>query len=133
MSRNPPPDDDLTGRLIDVRLHLTDRQVLDVGGLPVSVVDDVELSDVEVAGPIAPGTPPPTVTALLSGAVLATHIFGGRPPDSRLRRIAWSAVAEIGVAIRLAVRGDSLDVTWTERWVRDHIIAHIPGGRHDPR
>ena len=41
-------------------------------------------------------------------------------------------VSEIGVVIKLAIRGETTDLTWTERWVRDHIIGRIPGGRHDP-
>ena len=79
-----------------------------------------------------PGAAAPELIALLSGPVLGTRIFGGRPPASRLQRIAWSAVFEVGVVIRLAVKGDTLDATWAERWVRDHIIVRIPGGRHDP-
>jgi hypothetical protein len=121
-----------TGRVLDAHLHLLDRQVHDTESVPVTAVSDLELSDVDSIENIAPGTPPPEIVALLSGPVLGTRIFGGRPPSSRLQRVAWSAVAEIGVVIRLAVRGETLDTTWPERWVRDHIIGRIPGGRHDP-
>ena len=121
-----------TGRVLDAHLHLLDRQVLDVASVPVTAVSDLELSDVDSVENIAPGTPAPEIVALLSGPVLGTRIFGGRPPSSRLQRIAWSAVYEVGVVIRLAVKGETLDLTWTERWVRDHIIGRIPGGRHDP-
>lgn len=129
---HPRPDESVSGRLLDAHLHLLDRQVLDLHGVPVTTVDDLELSDLDGGGTIPPGTPPPVLTALLSGPVLATRMFGGRPPDARLHRIAWSAIFDIGSAIRLAVPGDTLDVTWQERWVRDRIIARIPGGRHDP-
>jgi hypothetical protein len=123
---------DLSGRLLDGRLHLLDRQVIDVHGVPITTVDDLELSDVPLGQELPPGTPPPAITALLSGPVLATRIFGGRPPSSRLFRTPWDAVFDVGVTITLAVGGETLDVTWTERWVRDRIIARIPGGRHDP-
>ena len=123
---------DLSGRLLDGRLHLLDRQVIDVHGVPITTVDDLELSDVPSGEELPPGTPPPVITALLSGPVLATRIFGGRPPSSRLCRTPWDAVFDVGVTITLAVGGETLDVTWTERWVRDQIIARIPGGRHDP-
>jgi hypothetical protein len=123
---------DLSGRLLDSRLHLLDRQVIDVHGVPITTVDDLELSDVPYGEELPPGTPPPAITALLSGPVLATRIFGGRPPSSRLCRTPWDAVFDVGVTITLAVGGETLDVTWTERWVRDQIIARIPGGRHDP-
>jgi hypothetical protein len=70
------------------------------------------------------------ITALLSGPVLATRIFGGRPPQSRMVRTPWVAVREVGVVIKLSVGRDTQDLSWTERWVRDHVIGHIPGGRY---
>ncbi|MFF2246160.1 hypothetical protein ACFVTM_18510 [Arthrobacter sp. NPDC058130] len=66
-----------------------------------------------------PGTAPPSLTALLTGPALGTRIFGGRPPSSRLIRIPWKDVADVGIVIRLGVRGSSLDADWVERWVRD--------------
>ncbi len=121
-----------TGRVLDAHLHLLDRQVLDVAAVPVTAVSDLEISDVDRPDAIEPGTAAPQLISLLSGPVLATRIFGGRPPASRLERIAWSAVYDVGIVIRLSVRAEALDATWAERWVRDHIIARIPGGRHDP-
>ena len=70
--------------------------------------------------------------ALLTGPVLGTRIFGGRPPSSRLIRIPWKDVAGVGVVVTLGVRGEELDAGWVERWIRDMIISRIPGGRHDP-
>jgi hypothetical protein len=124
--------DDQAARWLDAQLHLLDRQVLDVHGVPMAVVDDLELSDVPVGQQIPIDAPPPVITALLSGPVLATRIFGGRPPDSRMQRTPWAAVAEVGVVIKLTVDQDTRDVAWTERWVRDRIIGRIPGGRHIP-
>jgi sporulation protein YlmC with PRC-barrel domain len=121
------------GQTLDAQLHLMDRQVLDIDGVPVTTVDDLELSGPELDEELPPGTPPPVVTALLTGPVLGTRIFGGRPPSDRLIRIPWKDVADVGVVIRLGVRGENLDASWVERWVRDKIIARIPGGRHDPR
>ena len=121
-----------TGRVLDSHLHLLDRQILDVGSVPVTAVSDLEISDLDRPEAIPPGTPAPHIVSLLSGPVLATRIFGGRPPPSRLHRIPWESVYQIGVVIRLSVKGETLDATWAERWVRDHIIGRIPGGRHDP-
>jgi hypothetical protein len=123
---------DQGSRFLDAQLHLLDRQVLDVAGIPVAVVDDLELSDVPAGGELPVDTPPPVITALLSGPVLGTRIFGGRPPKSRRHRTPWTAVSKVGVVISLAIPGETTDLTWTERWVRDHVIARIPGGRHDP-
>lgn len=121
------------GQTLDAQLHLLDRQVLDTDDVPVTTADDIELSGPEPEQPIPDGTPAPVITALLTGPVLGTRIFGGRPPSSRLIRIPWKDVASVGVVISLGVRGASLDADWVERWVRDKIIARIPGGSHDPR
>ena len=130
--RKLAPVPPIAGRTLDAQLHLLDRQVLDNDGVPVTTVDDVELSAPEEETVIAPGTPAPIITALLTGPVLGTRIFGGRPPSSRLVRIPWKDVADVGVVIRLGVNGEKLDAGWVERWIRDKIIARIPGGRHDP-
>ena len=128
-----PPVPHVAGRILDAQLHLMDRQVLDHDGVPVTTVDDLEVSGPALDVEIEPGTPPPVITALLTGAVLGTRIFGGRAPSSRLIRIPWKDVAEVEVVVRLGVSGEPLDASWVERWVRDKIIARIPGGRHDPR
>ena len=52
---------------LDAQLHLLDRQVLDVAGVPVAVVDDLELSDVLTGEDLPVGTPPPVITALKRG------------------------------------------------------------------
>jgi hypothetical protein len=118
------------GHLLDARLHLQDRQLLDADEDPVGIVDDLELSGVEPDREIDPGGPAPRVSALLSGQVLATRISGGAPPRSRLQEIPWKLVASVGVTVQLAPTDMSFDVQWVERWLRDHIVAHIPGGRH---
>lgn len=120
------------GKRFDAVLHVLDRQMLDVDKLPVTAVSDIELSDLP-EGAIAEGTPAPVITNLLAGSVFATRMFGGRPPSSRLNRIAWRYVADLGTVLRLNIHGEDLDVLWTERWVHRHIIGRIPGGRHDPQ
>lgn len=117
-------------RVIDARLHLLDRQVLDVDGAPITTVDDLE-----IVGPdgdeVTPGSPA-HVAAVLTGPVLITRVLGGDPPPSRWERIDWADVDRVGVTVDLSVEGETLDVDWAERWVRDRIIARIPGGLHDP-
>jgi hypothetical protein len=123
----------VAGRTLDAQLHLLDRQVLDNDGVPVTTVDDLELSPPGPGPDIPEGTPAPVITALLTGPILGTRIFGGRPPSSRLIRIPWKDVADVGVVVRLGVSGQNLDADWVERWIRDKIIARIPGGSRDPR
>jgi hypothetical protein len=115
--------------VIDAHLHILDRQILDDEQKPVATVADLELTDVPFRQQLAANQPPPTITNLLCGPILATRIFGGRPPADRWYRIPWTAIAKIGVTVELAVERDSMDVSWVERWVRDRIISRIPGGK----
>ena len=59
-----------TGRLLDARLHLLDRQLIDDAGEPVGIVDDLDLDGVAVGEDIARGTPAPRVSGILTGQVL---------------------------------------------------------------
>lgn len=109
-------------RLIDARLHLLDRQIVGDSGEPVGIVDDLEIDAENPAEPV--------VTALLTGQVLFTRIFGGRPPRAKLQALAWHDVDRIGTSIHLRPAADLTDNQWVEHWLRDHIIGRIPGGRH---
>ncbi|MBE9927919.1 hypothetical protein G8C93_18740 [Cellulosimicrobium cellulans] len=142
MSRDTTPP---TGvRVVDARLHLLSRQVLDVDGEPVTTVDDLELVASPTADDAAPDRSPDDgprdavpgepaeVGAILTGPVLVTRLLGGRPPASRWERVPWADVGHVGTALELTVRADSLDLHWTEDWLREHVVDRIPGGRHDP-
>ena len=67
---------------------------------------------------------------LLSGRVVATRILGGAPPRSLMQQIPWKLVDAVGVVVKLKRTDETFDVDWVERWLRDRIIRHIPGGRH---
>ena len=80
------------GRLVDARLHLLDRQLLNEHDDPVGIVDDLELSGVELDQKVAEGSQAPQVTALLSGRVVAARHRGrayGRSRGSWSARLAW--------------------------------------------
>jgi hypothetical protein len=124
------PNMSYRGRLLDARLHLLDRQLLDDNDDPVGIVDDLEVTDFDVDTDIPSGTEAPRVTGLLSGQVVGTRIFGGEPPRSRLQEIPWSLVASVDTVIKLKPTDMTFDVGWVERWLRDRIVKHIPGGRH---
>ncbi|TYL53283.1 hypothetical protein [Agromyces mariniharenae] len=120
------------GRVLDAHLHVLDRQVLDRDEVPVTTADDLELDGIELGARIEPGSPPPTVSAILTGPQLMMRLFGGHAPAARRVSIPWRLVAEVGTVIHLGVAGDSLQAGWAERWVSRHIIGRIPGGRHAP-
>jgi hypothetical protein len=124
------PDKPHRGRLLDARLHLLDRQLLDDDDNPVGIVDDLELTDFELDSEIPVGTDAPQVTGLLSGHVVATRIFGGEPPRSRLQEVPWNLVASVCAVVKLKPTDMTFDVGWVERWLRERIIERIPGGRH---
>lgn len=117
-------------RVVDARLHLLSRQVLDVDGEPVTTLDDLEL-----VGPdgrdVVPGQEA-RVSAIVAWPVLVTRVLGGHPTRSRRAQIRWEDVGHVGTAVELVVRADDLDVGWAERWVRDRVVRRIPGGSHDP-
>ncbi len=120
------------GRLLDARLSLLDRQVLDVDGVPVGVVDDLELDDLDERV-IGPGTAPPVVRNLVHGPILLNRIFGQRRPLGHPTRVGWDTLATIDSALHLAVPSSSIEVAWLEGWLAANVIGRIPGGRHVPR
>jgi hypothetical protein len=126
------PEKTYRGRVLDARLHLLDRQILDPEGDPVGTVDDLELTEITLGESIARGTAAPRVSSILSGQVLFTRILGGRPPRSRLQSIPWRFVARVAVVIGVDDDAPS-DSQWVEQWLRDHVIEHIPGGRRAAR
>jgi len=111
-----------SGTLIDARLHLLDRQILDADGAAVGIVDDLELSAVSGDAPRA--------TAILTGQVLFTRMFGGRQPASRLQALPWRLITKVDAALHVSREADHFDGLWVEHWLRDRFIARIPGGRH---
>jgi hypothetical protein len=117
------------GKLVDARLHLLDRQLLDDDGDPVGIVDDLELTGIELGQDVVEGSDAPQVTALLSGQVVATRILGGGPPRSRLQETPWELVASVGVVLTLKKTDALFDVNWVERWLCEQVIRRIPGGR----
>lgn len=116
-----------------IGFDLLDRQILDRDGAPVGKVDDVELALGE------DGTP--YVAALLVGQQALGDRMGGwlgrwladvarRLAPDRERgpiRIPYDLVAELNSAVNLTVSRDLLPDPPLEVWLRDHLVARIPG------
>ncbi|WP_297601298.1 hypothetical protein [Mycobacterium sp.] len=114
---------------------LLDRQILDVDGLPVGKVDDLELSEPDDGGP-------PVLIAVLTGPLALGPRIGGRlgewwaaagrrlrpNDDPRPNRIPITQVEHCDrTELKLRVSRDRLDADRLRDWTRDHIIGPIPG------
>ncbi len=122
-------------RYMDAGLELLDRQVMDRDGRPVGKVDDLELAT-------PGGGAPPVLEALLIGPQALGARIGGRlgramagiasrvAGTERPLAIPMEQVDEIGVVVRLRVSLDELpDAGRLECWMRDQVVARIPGAR----
>jgi hypothetical protein len=128
-------------RTLDAGLHLLDRQLVDRDERLVGKVDDLELEVPEDGGL-------PVVVAIVSGPGALADRTGGRVGRSwsalhrRLRPggtpggdpdlVPFSVVTKIASCVRLDAHAEELESNASERWVRDHIIAKIPGAGHAP-
>jgi hypothetical protein len=125
----------MAGRVLWAGLHILDRQLIDRDGNMCGNADDLEIAPLKKSGPWY-------VTAIHSGpGALATRLghtrFGGwvervhaYTDEDVLRPIPFDKVTDIGSAVKLAADAGELPASATQRWVRDHVIAHIPGARH---
>ncbi|GLH97769.1 PRC-barrel domain-containing protein [Phytohabitans aurantiacus] len=112
------------GRAYDAHLHLLDRQIIDPDGRMVGKVDDVELAPDGEGGLY--------LAALLVGPAALGRRVGGRFGRLLVRlqgrgepvRIPLEEVTEIGSAVRLGTRRPP---PGSEHWIRDHVVARIPG------
>jgi len=128
----------MTGRVLYAGLELLDHQLRDRHGVLCGNVDDLELERSAETGELY-------VTALVAGPGALLQRMGRRQVgrwiertsrlvnhrDRDLTLIPMSLAASIGPNIDLAVDADELATFDTERWVREHVIGHIPGNRRD--
>lgn len=124
------------GRVVDLHLHLLDRQVVDRDGRLVCKVDDLRLEADETGRLL--------VTAILVGPRALGPRLGGRlgrwtvaiatrladRRDREPHHIDMGLVIDIGSAITIGRDRADLDVDPLEGWVDEHVIGRIPGNRH---
>jgi len=141
----------MSGRELYAALHLLDRQLIDRDGRLCGNIDDLELTSTPegvlyvsaiVSGP---GALWRRLGRRRIGDWLRTHVAGvfdagsesgsgsgsDDAPDPDPDRIPMSRVSDIASAVRLSASHTELATAAAEIWVRDHIIGHIPGSRHD--
>jgi hypothetical protein len=128
----------MAARVLDLTLHLLDRQVQDPGGGLVCNVDDVELHVPEDGSP-------PYLTELLTGpAALGTRLGGllgrwwvtayqllGHRHDREPDRIPYELITDIGSAVKIARTRAELGIHPGEDRARQYVVDRIPGARHE--
>lgn len=135
MTRHPLLDPQ---RTLDINAGLLDRQVVDADDVPVCKVDDLLLEQDEegnwrpVAILLGPGALGPRLGGRLGATLSGIHrrMRGQQEPEPP--RIPWRLVSGIGSDVRLGLPLAMLpaDLTPLEDWLRDHVVARIPGSRH---
>jgi sporulation protein YlmC with PRC-barrel domain len=121
------------GRVLDLHLHLLDRQVIDRHGQFVCKVDDLELEADEAGNLLVTGI---VVGARGLGSRLGGRLgrwvsaIAGRIATEPTPVISFSHVSEIGHAVTVASSRADLQVDPLEQWVEQHIISRIPGSGH---
>lgn len=127
---DPAPD------VMDIALQLLDRQIIDRDGRMAGKVDDIELQLSDDG--------PPFVSALIAGPGALAGRSGGRLGHAlgarRKRacgdptgRIGFELVVELGPQVRVRAERHELDSLLSESWVREHVIAKIPGAGDETR
>jgi sporulation protein YlmC with PRC-barrel domain len=121
-------------RIVDAGLELLDRQVIDIEGHMAGKCDDLRFKYPEGGGT-------PYVDAIVAGPGALASRIGGSPgrwlaslharvQDAQAEgpaSIGFGIVTRIGSAIDVGVHREELEVMRFEAWVRDRVIARIPG------
>jgi sporulation protein YlmC with PRC-barrel domain len=119
-----------------VAFELLDRQILDRDGQDVGKVDDVEFALDEHGVPylsallVGPHALGPRLGGWLGRLVsgVAARLDRDRPGPIR---IPYDAVERVDSAVHLNIRRELLPEPKLEAWLREHVIARIPGSGHD--
>jgi sporulation protein YlmC with PRC-barrel domain len=127
----------MSGDELYLGAHLLDRQLLDREGRRCGKVDDLELTVDEATGSLF-------VTAIACGPGALLERAGRRRSGRWLRRVVRLLadgddpgripvrhIATIGNHVTLDLEAGALATEVGERWVRDHVIAHLPGSGID--
>jgi hypothetical protein len=123
-------------RVCDANDLLLDRLILDCDGLPMGMVDDLELTEPEEGGA-------PVITAILCGPTALGPRIGGhigtwwlaigrrlRPLDNPYPvRIPFDDVVALDRRqLTVSRSGMDYDTSRLREWVYDKLVSRIPGG-----
>lgn len=125
------------GRSLWAALNLLDRQVQDTNGVSCAKVDDLEFTASQEPDGL------PILTSIICGQAGLAYRFSHRISrhleharrvmDPRVdpgpARISMGVVKRVATDIELTIDRRELPVSTWERWLSNHIVAHIPGSR----
>lgn len=126
----------LPGRVLDAGLDLLDRQIIDADGAAAGKVDDLRLAVQEDGSLVVaeilsgPGALAPRLEGRLGAAwrALFRRLHPDADPDPAA--ISFGVVTEVGDHVTLSISRHHLDGNRFEHWVRDRVVARIPGAGH---
>ena len=111
---------------------LLDQQVIDRNDELMGKVDGVVVE-------LRQGKPPRVAALVIGGGTAARRLHAGwagwllrwrrrwGPAGDEPLEVPWSKVLRIGVDVKVDLEGPRTSAFAWEHWVRDHIIARIPG------
>ena len=128
----------MAARVLDLTLHLLDRQVIDTDGGLVCNVDDVDfvgpddgsapyISDL-LTGPAALG---PRLGGLLGRWWVSAYQLLGQRHDREPDRIPFRVVTDIGSAVTVSKTRSELGVHPGEDRAREYLVDRLPGASHE--
>jgi hypothetical protein len=116
------------GRHVWAGLQLLDRQLVDHDGLAAGCVDELYAAEIRSG----PGVLAYRLHRRRFGRWLTRAHRQTSPGDDDATRIPFNDVSDIGASIKIGRAVEEVGSQLTERWVRDHIIDHVPGSGHAP-
>lgn len=123
---------------VDLSADILDRQVTDCDTIPVCKVDDLEFDLTQdgqwqvVAILLGPGALGPRIGGWVGATMSGLHRRLRGMTDPSPPGIAWNLVRCVGSDVVLSVSSSELppDLIPLEDWLREHVIARIPGSKH---
>ena len=121
----------MAGRVLDLALHLLDRQIVDTDDKPVGNVDDVEISEDGYVVALLVG--PQAVAGRLGGrlgewlAFWTRVLSGGTEPT----RIPVDLLTDLSSHVTVARSRSALGAHRNEDRAREYLVGRIPGGRRE--
>jgi hypothetical protein len=113
-------------------IQLLDRKKQKVGRVDALVLELEDGKPLRVAAILIGGSPRAQrvgrwMERLWAGWRRIRHV------EAKVSRIPFAAVRRIGESIEVDVEDEALPSEYRERWLKEHIVCHIPGAEGDKK